>query len=271
MTDDRHLPLRDDIRLLGELLGDAIAALDGDQAFETVESVRRWARDARSGDVEAGRRLRARLEGLSDGEALGLGRAFAHFLALANIAEQHHRVRRRRDYQRRTDLPPQRASYDEAFARLLGGGVSQQALHACVAEADVELVLTAHPTEVNRRTVLQMHARVAALLESRDRGDATPAEQAEAHAELRRIVQTLWRTDELLRRKPTPFEEANGGLLVFESTLWDAVPAAMRDLDAALRRHTGDGLPAGAAPIRFGSWMGGDRDGNPNVDAETTR
>lgn len=270
-TNDPHLPLRDDIRRLGACLGDAIRTLDGEQAFEAVETVRLLSRQARNGDVAAAAALRDRLASLDDAGALTVGRAFAHFLALANLAEQHHRVRRRRDYQRRTDLPPQRASYGEAFARLLAAGVTPAALHQTVSESAIELVLTAHPTEVNRRTVLQMHAQIADLLERGDQQAQTPAERQRDDAELQRIIWTLWRTDELLRRKPTPVEEANGGLLVFESTLWDAVPAAMRDLDAALRRHTGAGLPDGAAPLRFGSWMGGDRDGNPNVTAETTR
>lgn len=267
---DPHRPLRDDVRLLGQLLGDTIRMLDGPTAYETVERVRQLSKDARGGDEAAADGLRKLVAGLEPDAALPVARGFAHFLALANIAEQHHRVRRRYDYLRDPAGGPQRGSLEESFARFAAAGVSPEQLRQTVETMHIDLVLTAHPTEVNRRTLLQRHARIAELLALRDQGHWVASEQDEFVAELRRELATIWRTDEISRRKPTPEEEARGGLLVFEQTLWDALPRFLRNLDSALLRHTGEGLPAGAAPIQFGSWMGGDRDGNPNVTSDVT-
>ncbi|MCB9764127.1 MAG: phosphoenolpyruvate carboxylase [Alphaproteobacteria bacterium] len=267
---DPHAPLRRDVRQLGALLGESLRLLDGEPLYQAVEEVRALSKAARDGDAAAWVRLRARLEALPVDQALPLARAFAHFLNLSNVAEQHHRVRRRRDYQR-LDGPPQRASLDETFGRLIAGGVSPAALRAAVCDLRVELVLTAHPTQINRRTLLRKHANLAALLEHQDRPDLTPAERTRLVDDLRREILAIHLTDEVHRAKPTPIDEAQGGLLIFEQTLWSAWPRFARGLDAALTRHTGEGLPHGAAPIRFGSWMGGDRDGNPNVTPEVTR
>lgn len=268
---DPHQPLRDDVRELGEMLGDTVRLAEGAECFEAVERVRRLSKRARAGDEEADEELTAFLTAMPDAEALPVARAFAQFLSLANIAEQHHRIRRRRDYLRDPGGAPQRGSIEEVFARLLASGVEPAALRELVCDIHIDLVLTAHPTEVNRRTLLQKHHRVAALLDEADQGDRTPGERRATEIELRREITGIWYTDEILRRRPTVVEEANGGLLIFEQTLWDAIPRFARGLDDALTRHTGGGLPLGTAPIRFGSWMGGDRDGNPNVTPDATR
>jgi len=271
MRPDPHAPLRDDVRTLGALLGQVLREQEGQATYETVEQVRALSKSARAGAADAAAALTTLLADLPVDQAIPVARAFAQFLSLANIAEQHHRTRRRRDYQRDPDAKPQRASLQEAFARLLAAGVAPEKLHQTIAALDVELVLTAHPTEVVRRTVLQRHNRIAELLAARDRTDLTPAERARLDGSLHRQVAIIWGTDEIHRHKPTPVREARGGLMVFEQTLWDAVPRFLRQLDFALKTHTGRGLPAGSAPIRFGSWMGGDRDGNPNVTPEVTR
>jgi len=200
-----------------------------------------------------------------------IARAFSHFLTLANIAEQHHRVRRRREYLRDPNAPPQRGSSDETFERLLALGVTPDELHAATTALRVELVLTAHPTAITRRTLIQKHLRIAGALASQDRVDLTAPERADLVAALRREVLAAWETDEIRARRPTPVDEAIAGLLIFEQTLWDAVPRFLRSLSGALTRATGRGLPLEAAPLRFGSWMGGDRDGNPTVTPEVTR
>ena len=268
MRPDPHAPLREDVRLLGDLLGETLRRHGPPGLFEEVERLRLKAKAARrDGDRGA---LRDALAALDADGALACARAFSLFLTLANIAEQHHRVRRRRAYQIE-DSAPQRASFDEAFPRLLESGVSRERLREAVGALSVELVLTAHPTEVVRRTLLQNHQRIGRLLGRRARPDLTPRERAATREALRREIESVWCIDEIHRTRPTPVEEARGGLLVFEQTLWDAAPAYLRDLDEALRRHAGAGLPLGAAPIRFGSWMGGDRDGNPNVTPAVTR
>ncbi len=268
-TNDPHAALRRDVRLLGDLLGQTIRAECGDAMLERVETVRALAKRARQGEPDAGAELNRMLQALDVDVAGPVARAFSMFLTLANIAEQHHRSRRRRDRARAGDAP-QRGSLDESFARLLEAGVAPDALHAVASRLGIELVLTAHPTEVHRRTSLHIHNRIAVLLARLDRADIDATRTALVDRLHREIV-TLWRTDEIRRRRPTPDEEARAGLLVFEQTLWDAVPAHVRALDDALERHTGRGLPRNATPIRFGSWMGGDRDGNPNVTPDVTR
>jgi phosphoenolpyruvate carboxylase len=203
--------------------------------------------------------------------AVPIARAFSHFLTLANIAEQHHRVRRRRDYLRDPNAVPQRGSCEETFERLLASGITPDALHAATMSLRVELVLTAHPTAITRRTLIQKHLRIAGALASQDRVDLTAPERAEIVASLRREILAAWETDEIRSRRPTPVDEAIAGLLIFEQTLWDAVPRFLRTLGGALARTTGRSLPLDAAPLRFGSWMGGDRDGNPTVTPEVTR
>jgi phosphoenolpyruvate carboxylase len=259
-----HAPLHADVRLLGELLGATLREQEGHALFETVERVRALAKDARAGRVSR-EALTRTLQGLSVSESLTVARAFAHFLGLANIAEQHHRIRRRRDYQRASEQAPQRGSLAESLPRLLAAGVAPTTLREAVASLHVELVLTAHPTEVVRRTVRRTQRRIAELLAARDRTDLTPDEREEVTRALAAEVTSLWLTSDVRREAPTPFDEVKWGLVAFEQTLWDAVPRTLRTIDRALRSATGEGLPLDAAPIRFGSWIGGDRDGNPNV------
>jgi phosphoenolpyruvate carboxylase len=268
---DPHASLRDDVRLLGTLLGETLRAREGDDLFAQIERVRAMAKAAHEGDRGGFDRLSDLLRQLPLAAAVPIARAFSHFLALANIAEQHHRVRRRREYARAPDRRPQPGSCDEAFPRLIAAGVTPAALAAAIAALRIELVLTAHPTEIARRTVLQAQHRIAATLALRDRTDLTTVEQDEAVDTLRREITILWETEEGRDRPVSPLDEVRAGLVVFEQTLWDAVPRYLRSLDRALHAATGDALPLDATPIRFGSWIGGDRDGNPNVTPDVTR
>ena len=275
VTSDPHKPLRDDVRLLGELLGDTLKADAGDEVLRTVERVRALAKSARAGARERGNEAFAALSDvlahMSLDEALPVARAFAHFLHLANIAEQHHRVRRRRAYQRDPTARPQRGSCEDSFARLLAEDIAPDRLHEAVCGLQIELVLTAHPTEVARRRIVQKHNRIASALAARDRPDLTFLERDELVAALRREIESAWGTSEVREHRPSPIDEVRSGLIVFEQSLWDAVPLFARTMDRALRVCTGRGLPVDAAPIRFGSWIGGDRDGNPHVTPQVTR
>ncbi len=269
---DPHAPLREDIRVLGDALGERLRESEGTDFYQIVERVRALSKAAHDeSGQEAFAELSSLLSEMPLARALPVARAFSHFLTLANIAEQHHRVRRRRDYQRVAGTPPQRGSYDDAFARLLQGGISKDRLHAAVAEMSVDLVFTAHPTEIMRRTLIQSYARLSHLLAERDRPDLTAAEADRLAAALGQEVAVLWGTSEVRSSRPTPLDEVRWGLALFEQTLWRAVPAAYRALDSALARHAGRPLPPGARPIRFSSWIGGDRDGNPNVTPDVTR
>jgi phosphoenolpyruvate carboxylase len=267
MTHDPHKPLRDDVRLLGELLGSTLRALEGDELLARVEEVRALAKRAHAGDAAAFESLADLLCDLPIAAAVPIARAFSHFLTLANIAEQHHRIRRRRDYARDRAHAPQPGSCAEAFARWRHDGLSAETLASAVRSLQIELVLTAHPTEVVRRTLLQTHRRIADVLAARDRRDLTREESDDAIDALRREIATIWQTDEVRIHAVSPLDEVRGALAVFEQTLWEALPRYVRQVDRAL----GQTLPLDAAPLRFGSWIGGDRDGNPNVTPETTR
>jgi phosphoenolpyruvate carboxylase len=263
-------PLREDVHLLGDLLGQTLRVRGGDELFETVEQVRALSKSGRAEQQDDFSELADILGSRPAAEALPVARAFSHFLNLANIAEQHHRVRRRRAYQSDPASKPQPGSCDEAFGRLIGQGISADHLFDSVRSAQIEIVLTAHPTEVVRRTLLQKNRRIADLLALRDRTDLTPAEEREIVEELRRTITAAWETDEVRHERPTVIDEVKGGLFIFEQTLWDAVPRFLRILDEALRTHCGRELPLEVSPVRFGSWIGGDRDGNPNVTPDTT-
>jgi phosphoenolpyruvate carboxylase len=271
--DDPHKPLRDDVRLLGALLGETLRHQEGTALYERVEQVRGAAKSART--PGRGRAplddLALELSAMPVGEALPVARAFAHFLNLANIAEQHHRVRRRRAYQRDPSAPPQPGSVDESLARLTAGTIGGDALYKAVCALRIELVLTAHPTEIMRRTLQYKYGRTADALAGLDRTDLTPLERDAFVDALKREIQAAWETEDVRRERPSPLEEVRAALTIFDQILWDAVPEFLRSLDRTLRRVTRRGLPLGVSPIRFGSWIGGDRDGNPAVTSEVTR
>ena len=270
MERDPHQPLRDDVRLLGEVLGQVLRDHEGHDLFERVERVREAAKRARTSDggLEPFDRL---LREMPIGSALTVARAFAHFLTLANIAEQHHRVHRRRDHARDPHGRPQRGSCAETFARLRNSAISAETIVGAIRSMRVELVFTAHPTEIVRRTLLQKHNRIAQILAFRDRTDLTPAEQADSLAELRREISAAWQTDEVRRARVSPLDEVRAGLVVFEQSLWEALPQYLRAVDRALTETAGGTLAHEVTPIRFGSWIGGDRDGNASVTPEVTR
>jgi len=268
---DPHEPLRDDVSMLGDMLGETLRAREGQALFETVERVRRIAKTARQQDSHALDSLEDQLRMLPLDQAVPVARAFSHFLTLANIAEQHHRVRRRRDYLRDSSAGPQPGSFRETFQRLLASGVTPDALYETVAALRVEIVLTAHPTAITRRSLAGKHVRIAQALERRDRPDLTIDERQDIGEDLRREIFAMWGTEDVRLRRPTPMEEVRSGLFIFEQTVWDALPRYVRALDRELRVATGRGLPLDAAPIVFGSWIGGDRDGNPAITPDVTR
>ena len=231
--------LRDDVRFLGSLLGHVIADHRGDEFVARIEVLRALAKRARRGSAADWQRLIERLATLADDDLTDIARAFNQFLNLANIAMQ-------RQAARDVVWP------EDATAKQL-------------AKVRVELVLTAHPTEVLRRTLIQKYDAIAALLEERPR--RAGHERASLDAQLERLIAESWHTDEIRRERPTPQDEARWGLSVVESSLWQAVPAAMRELD----RRNGSVLATAVMPFAFASWMGGDRDGNPQVTALVTR
>ena len=244
MEADPHKPLRQDVRLLGELLGDTLREHEGARLLETVERVRAVAKTSRARADRDFQALASELGQLPVDAAIPLARAFTHFLNLANVAEQHHRIRRRRAYLRDPGSRPQRGSPEETFARLVARGVSPDALHDAICALQIELVLTAHPTEVSRRTLIHKHNRVAALLAEGDSTDLTVPERERGARGAPARDPPPWVTDEVRHQRLTPLDEVKGGLIVFEQSLWHALPRFLRSVDRALIAATGRALAA---------------------------
>lgn len=262
---DIDVRLREDVHLLGELLGETIRQQHGEAFLQKIEDIRHSAKADRRGAAE---QLSSTLGDLADDDLLPVARAFNQFLNLANIAEQYQLIRRRDAGQ---PEPFEAQVLPELLARLKQAGHSNDALARQLAKLDIQLVLTAHPTEVARRTLIQKYDAIAAQLAAQDHRDLTPAERQQVRERLRRLIAEAWHTEEIRRTRPTPVDEAKWGFAVIEHSLWQAIPNHLRKVDHALFDATGLRLPLESAPIRFASWMGGDRDGNPNVTATVTR
>lgn len=262
-----HPDLRENVRMLGELLGQSIQSYPGRDCYDLIEEIRAAAKADRRQESGSGQRLINLLGKLSDDELLPVTRAFNQFLNLANLAEQYHGIRRKKGHQ--SDLMVE--SLGQVFDRLKANGVSAEELHRRVSELRIEFVLTAHPTEVARRTLIMKYDEMSECLARLDHEDLMPAEREESVNRLTRLITEAWHTDEIRHERPTAVDEAKWGFAVIENSLWQALPRFLSSLDAALSEATGKGLPLQASPIRIASWMGGDRDGNPNVTHQVTR
>ena len=257
MTLPPEAALRRDVRLLGETLGRVLVEQGGKGLLHDEERIRELSRRARaSGSAAARSRLADAVASLAlerQGEVL---RAFSMYFQLANLAEQHHRLRRRREYEHEQRVP--RESLAEAFSRFERAGVSARQLAAAGRRLSLELVLTAHPTEATRRTVLAAQLRLDRWLDRLDDPTLQRSGREEALDAIAEEVTALWQTDEVRSHRPRVVDEVRHGLWFFETSLLDVAP----ELVADLRRR----LPSAEAPLRFGSWIGGDQDGNPAVD-----
>lgn len=262
---DIDVRLREDVHLLGELLGETIRQQHGEAFLQKIEDIRHSAKADRRGP---GEQLSSTLGDLAEDDLLPVARAFNQFLNLANMAEQYQLIRRRDGEQQE---PFEARVLPELLARLKQAGHKDDALARQLAKLDIQLVLTAHPTEVARRTLIQKYDAIAGQLAAQDHRDLTPSERQQVRERLRRLIAEAWHTEEIRRTRPTPVDEAKWGFAVIEHSLWHAIPSHLRKVDKALFDATGLRLPLEAAPIRFASWMGGDRDGNPNVTAAVTR
>ena len=260
--------LREDVHQLGELLGNTISQQHGAAFLDKIERIRKGAKASRRGSQEGAEQLSATLNQLDDDELLPVARAFNQFLNLANIAEQYHRVRRRAPGE---PEPFEDNILADLLQRLSAHGHKGEALARQVGRLDIELVLTAHPTEVARRTLIQKYDAIAEQLAAGDHSDLSSGEREQVKQRLQRLIAEAWHTEEIRRSRPSPVDEAKWGFAVIEHSLWHAIPNVLRKADQVLHGATGLHLPLDAAPIRFASWMGGDRDGNPNVTASVTR
>lgn len=263
-------PLREDVRLLGNLLGETLKLHAGQDLFNQIEQIRALSKGARDGQVEAEKQLEQLFLSLEDAEILPLTRAFTHFLNFANIAEQYHVVRRRRqsEFDDTAESPNPLVPLFEKFKQQ---EISADTLYQQICELKIELVLTAHPTEVSRRTLIQKYDGINNALSKFDQQKLTPRERQAVLADLKQLISSAWQTDEIRQHRPTPIDEAKWGFTTIEQTLWNAVPKFIRELNDMVEQQCGQNLPLNIAPVRFASWMGGDRDGNPNVTHNVTQ
>ena len=272
---DKDLPLIEDIRLLGRILGDVIREQEGEAAFALVEQVRQlsvaFRRDA---DEAADKALKKLLKGLSSDQTVSVIRAFTYFSHLANLAEDRHHIRRRAVHERAGNT--QEGSIEVALARLRWAGISPGAVAKMLGKSFISPVLTAHPTEVQRQSILTAERRIAQLLAERDdilvraqlynsaKDALTPRELARVEAQLRAFVAQLWQTRLLRHSKLTVADEIENALSYYEATFLQEIPKIYEQLEQEL----GEKLPEQSF-LRMGQWIGGDRDGNPFVTAES--
>ncbi|HEU4622750.1 MAG TPA: phosphoenolpyruvate carboxylase, partial [Burkholderiaceae bacterium] len=268
--DTKDEPLFDDIRLLGRLLGDVLREQHGAAVFESVETIRRTAiRYRRDADADAASDLDHLLKRLSRDDTISVVRAFSYFSHLANLAEDRHHVRRQHA-NALANAPARPGSLEHALERLSAADVSPARIRATLERALISPVLTAHPTEVQRKSILDLQSRIAALLEQRD----TPLpddERDELLEHLCAAVVSLWQTRMLRSSKLSVADEIENALSYYRAMFLAEVPRLYARLERALRKAE----PKGSSPLppffRMGSWIGGDRDGNPNVTAQTLR
>jgi phosphoenolpyruvate carboxylase len=257
------------IHLLGETLGEVLRAQESEALFAGEEAIRGLAKARRAGDPTAAGRLAGTVSALSGDAARAAASAFAVYFDLVNLAEEAHRIQALRERERAQHPAPIGESIGEAVARLAAGGVPPAAMAALLASLRVELVLTAHPTEAKRRTVLSKLQRIAGILRRLYDADLLPRERAAEIRALRAEVTALWLTERNRTNRPAVTDEVRTGLYFADGVFWDALPRVADELAAALRRHY-PSLPAPSSWLTLASWIGGDRDGNPAVVAAVT-
>lgn len=261
----QYAALRANVGLLGTQLGDTVRNQLGSAVLDRIEQIRQLAKQARQGTAIEHQQLKQILASLTDDEILPVARAFAQFLNLANLAEQHHTISKAG-----RDSIEKPAPLAELLQLLRDKNIDVQQTRQAVADLSIELVLTAHPTEVTRRTLIYKLTQIADCLAELEQ-DLTEIQRQKVEVRLSDLITQAWNTNEIREQRPTPIDEAKSGFAVIETSLWAAIPEFLRELDTALRPVLGHGLALDAAPIKFSSWMGGDRDGNPFVTAKVTR
>ncbi|WP_202307932.1 phosphoenolpyruvate carboxylase [Dryocola clanedunensis] len=263
---EQYSALRSNVSMLGKLLGDTIKDALGENILDRVETIRKLSKSSRAGNEANRQELLTTLQNLSNDELLPVARAFSQFLNLANTAEQFHSI----------SANGEAASNPEVIAKTIQKlkeqpDISEAAIREAVESLSLELVLTAHPTEITRRTLIHKLVEVNGCLKQLDHADIADYERKQIMRRLRQLVAQAWHTDEIRKHRPSPVDEAKWGFAVVENSLWEGVPNYLRELNEQLEEHLDYKLPVDFVPVRFTSWMGGDRDGNPNVTADITR
>ncbi|WP_289108063.1 phosphoenolpyruvate carboxylase [uncultured Pseudoalteromonas sp.] len=267
---EQYAALRGNVNLLGQLLGQTIKDAQGQAILDKVEEIRALSKSSRSGNEDDRQALIEVLHALSDEELLPVARSFNHFLNLANVAEQFHTVSRFNDVGF-CQLNPLTQTLKTLTAKAKEGQLDSNHLAETLSKLHINLVLTAHPTEVTRRTIINKHVELSDCLASLERKDNLPQEREAILNRIAQLISQAWHTDDIRRSRPSPVDEAKWGYAVIENSLWHAVPRFLREFSDQVKEHLSLELPIDYSPIEFTSWMGGDRDGNPFVTAQVTQ
>ena len=266
--------LREDVRYLGNILGKVIKEQEGEKFYNLVEKVRKLSKvnKINYSNHSYGKIIRA-IKNLNPKNTFKLTRAFTHFMNLINLAESIDASRSLNEYENnRKKISNKNIFIEEIFEDLFNSKkISENKIYNLAKNLNIGIVLTAHPTEVKRRTLIQKYHKITEILEERDLLKNYPSKLKILEKKLFDELTIIWNTDDLKRSRPTPFDEARWGLAIIEDSLWDTIPKVYRRLNSIFVQNINKGLPKNFNPIEFGSWMGGDRDGNPNVTAEVTK
>ena len=267
--------LREDIRLLGTFLGRVIRDQEGLAFYKIVERLRLLSKNTLldKNKSKVFLKVSKEVKKLKPKDIFRLTRSFSHILNLMNLAESLDASRKLNEYENPYFKNKNQNIFIEDIIKNLfkNRNISNNKIYKQATKLDIGIVLTAHPTEVKRRTLIQKYANLIELLEQRHLYKKYPSKILEIDRKIYTEITVIWKTDELKRSKPSPLDEAKWGLAVIEDSLWDTIPKVYKRLNDIFRKNLGKDLPRGYNPIQFGSWMGGDRDGNPNVTAEVTK
>ena len=266
--------LREDVRYLGNILGKVIKEQEGEKFFNLVEKVRKLSKvnKLNYSNHSYGKIIRT-ISKLNPNHTFKLTRSFTHFMNLINLAESIDASRKLDEYENsKKKIYNKNIFIEEIFEDLFNDKkISENRVYNLAKSLNIGIVLTAHPTEVKRRTLIQKYHKITEILEERDLLKDYPSKLKILDKKLYDELTIIWNTDDLKMSKPSPFDEARWGLAIIEDSLWETIPKVYRRLNSIFVQNINKGLPKNFNPIEFGSWMGGDRDGNPNVTAEVTK
>jgi phosphoenolpyruvate carboxylase len=270
-VNDSSLPLRRDVKLLGQILGEILVSHGGTELLDKVEKIRLMCKTLRTHfDNEIYSELKDEIANLKSPMRKQVIRAFSMYFHLINIAEQNHRIRRRRQYQLEDDSIVQPDSIESAILSLKENNINEDMIQEVLNKLSLELVITAHPTEAAKRSILEIQQRIAVVLKKLDHPLLTKRERSKLEESLFNEVTILWQTDELRHNKPSVLDEVRNGLYYFDQTLFEVLPEIHREVEICLEKNYDTKKWDVPNFLRFGSWIGGDRDGNPNVTPEIT-
>ncbi|WP_105169667.1 phosphoenolpyruvate carboxylase [Pseudoalteromonas sp. T1lg23B] len=266
---EQYQTLRTNVSMLGEMLGKTIKQAQGQEVLDKVEQIRKLSKSSRSGNEQDRALLIETLHSLTDEELLPVARAFNHFLNLANVAEQFHTISKQGSPQ--GTLSALRQTLVDLKAQVDNGKLNLNEVADVVANLKMDLVLTAHPTEVTRRTIISKHVELSECLEALELHELDEQHKDYLYNRIEQLISQAWHTNDIRDKRPTPLDEAKWGFAVIENSLWHAVPQFIRQFHRFSSEILELKLPEDFSPIAFTSWMGGDRDGNPFVTAQVTQ